>query len=394
MLFGILKKVAARRRDLKLIVTSATMDSERFSSFFGNVPVYHIPGKTFPVEAYFSRDHTEDYVEAAVKQTIEIHLSYPPGDILAFMTGQEDIEATCSLIRERLEQMDVPDLPELLILPIYSQLPSDLQAKIFEKAKSGARKVIVATNIAETSLTVDGILYVIDSGYIKMKVYNSKIGMDSLQVFPVSQANANQRMGRAGRTAAGVCFRLYTETAYFKELLPATVPEIQRTNLANVVLLLKSLGVDNLLDFDFIDPPPQENILNSMYQLWVLGALDNVGNLTPLGKKMAEFPLDPALSKMLIVAEEAGCSSEIVTVVSMLSVPSVFYRPKSREEEADQIREKFNVPESDHLTLLHLYQQWKANRFSSNWCDDNFIHYKAMIKVREVRGQVIFYILI
>jgi pre-mRNA-splicing factor ATP-dependent RNA helicase DHX38/PRP16 len=165
----------------------------------------------------------------------------------------------------------------------------------------------------------------------------------------------NQRAGRAGRTGPGACYRLYTDTVFRNELLENNIPEIQRTNLANVVLLLKSLNVDNLLEFDFMDPPPQDNILNSMYQLWILGALDNTGNLTEMGRKMVEFPLDPPLSKMLIMSEKFGCSQEMLTIVSMLSVPSIFFRPKGREQESDQAREKFYVPESDHLTYLHVY---------------------------------------
>uniref|UniRef100_A0A7S4HNM3 RNA helicase n=1 Tax=Vannella robusta TaxID=1487602 RepID=A0A7S4HNM3_9EUKA len=389
VLLGILKNVVGTgRTDLRLIVTSATMDAEKFANFFGGIPIFTIPGRTFPVEKLFSKCPQEDYVEAAVKQALTIHLSEGPGDILIFMTGQEDIEITCFAIHERLSELG-DDIAPLLILPIYSQLPSDLQAKIFEKAEEGTRKVIVATNIAETSLTVDGIYYVIDSGYCKLKVYNPRIGMDSLQIFPVSQANANQRAGRAGRTGPGKCFRLFTETAYHHEMLSATVPEIQRTNLANVVLLLKSLDVDNLLEFGFMDPPPQENILNSMYQLWVLGALDNTGELTALGRKMVEFPLDPPLSKMLIVSEELGCSAEIVIIVSMLSVPTVFFRPKDRQEESDAAREKFMVAESDHLTLLHVYQQWRQHHHSSAWCNEHFVHSKAMYKVREVRSQLL-----
>jgi pre-mRNA-splicing factor ATP-dependent RNA helicase DHX38/PRP16 len=204
------------------------------------------------------------------------------------MTGQEDIEVCCGVIRERLAQVD--NAADLAVLPIYSQMPADLQAKIFEPTEDGRRKCIVATNIAETSLTVDGIMYVIDSGFSKLKVYNPRIGMDALQITPVSQANAGQRAGRAGRTGAGSAYRLYTEFAYRDEMFPNTIPEIQRTNLANTVLLLKSLGVKDLLQFDFMDPPPQDNILNSCYQLWVLGALDNVGELTALGRKMSDFP--------------------------------------------------------------------------------------------------------
>jgi pre-mRNA-splicing factor ATP-dependent RNA helicase DHX38/PRP16 len=250
VLFGTLKKVVARRRDLKLIVTSATLNAERFSSFFGGVPVFHIPGRTFHVEKYYAKMPVEDYVDAAVKQVLTIHLSNPPGDILVFMTGQEDIEATCQVIAERVATLD--GVPPLLLLPMYSQLPADLQAKIFEGAQNGTRKCIVSTNIAETSLTVDGIKYVIDCGYCKLKVYNPRIGMDALQMTPESQANANQRAGRAGRTGPGYCYRLFTERQYVSELLVNQIPEIQRTNLGNVVLLLKSLGVDNLLAFDFM----------------------------------------------------------------------------------------------------------------------------------------------
>ncbi|KAL9324599.1 hypothetical protein ACSQ67_009456 [Phaseolus vulgaris] len=344
VLFGILKKVVARRRDFKLIVTSATLNAQKFSNFFGSVPIFHIPGRTFPVNILWSKTPVEDYVEGAVKQAMTIHITSPPGDILIFMTGQDEIEAACYALAERMEQMMSSSnkvVPKLLILPIYSQLPADFQAKIFEKAEDGARKCIVATNIAETSLTVDGIFYVIDSGYGKMKVYNPRMGMDALQVFPVSRAAANQRAGRAGRTGPGTCYRLYTESAFLNEMLPSPVPEIQRTNLGNVVLLLKSLQVENLLDFDFMDPPPQDNILNSLYQLWVLGALNNAGGLTDLGWKMVEFPLDPTLAKMLLMGEQLGCLEEVLTIVSMLSVPSVFFRPKDRAEESDAARERF-----------------------------------------------------
>uniref|UniRef100_A0A7S0V1P2 RNA helicase n=1 Tax=Polytomella parva TaxID=51329 RepID=A0A7S0V1P2_9CHLO len=390
VLFGILRDVVTRRRDFKLIVTSATLDAEKFSAFFGGVPVFTIPGRTFPVEILWSRTVQEDYVEAAVKQAITIHLRDGPGDILIFMTGQEEIETCCYAIAERVEQMKATaNIPELLVLPIYSQLSSDLQAKIFDAAPEGVRKVIVSTNIAETSLTVDGIYYVIDSGFVKIKVYNPKVGMDALQVFPVSRAAAGQRAGRAGRTGPGTCYRLYTESAYEHEMLAMNVPEIQRTNLANVVLLLKTLKVDNVLDFRFMDPPPKDNVVNSMHQLWVLGALDNTGALTSIGRVMAEFPLDPPLARMLVAGATLGCLNESVTIVAMLSVPSVFFRPSDRIEESDAAREKFMVPESDHLTLLHIYQQWKANGYRSDWCERHFLHGKGLKKAKEVRAQLL-----
>lgn len=386
VLMGLIKKVLARRRDLKLIVTSATMNAERFSRFYGGAPEFFIPGRTFPVDIQFSRSPCEDYVDSAVKQVLAVHVSQGPGDILVFMTGQEDIEITCELVAERLKLLNDP--PKLSILPIYSQMPADLQAKIFDRAPPGVRKVIVATNIAETSLTVDGIMYVVDAGFSKLKVYNPRMGMDTLQITPISQANASQRAGRAGRTGPGKCFHLYTERAFRDEFYIQTIPEIQRTNLANTVLLLKSLGVKDLLDFDFMDPPPQDTITTSLFDLWALGALNNIGDLTSLGKTMTAFPMDPSLAKLIITSEEYGCSEEMLTIVSMLSVPSVFYRPKERQEESDAAREKFFVPESDHLTLLHVYTQWKINGYSDGWCTKHFLHPKALRRAKEIRDQL------
>ncbi|KAI1279187.1 P-loop containing nucleoside triphosphate hydrolase protein [Xylaria sp. FL0933] len=367
VLLGLFNKILQRRRDLKLIVTSATMNSKRFSDFFGGAPEFTIPGRTFPVDIMFHRSPVEDYVDQAVQQVLSIHVSMGPGDILVFMTGQEDID----------------------ILPIYSQMPADLQAKIFDRAPPGVRKCIVATNIAETSLTVDGIMYVVDAGFSKLKVYNPRMGMDTLQITPISQANAGQRAGRAGRTGPGRAFRLFTEKAFKDELYIQTIPEIQRTNLSNTVLLLKSLGVRDLLDFDFMDPPPQDTITTSMFDLWALGALDNLGELTDLGAKMNAFPMDPSLAKLLIMSEEYGCSEEMLTIVSMLSVPNVFYRPKERQEESDAAREKFFVPESDHLTYLHVYSQWKSNGYSDGWCTRHFLHPKSLRRAKEIRDQLL-----
>eukprot|EP00798_Chlamydomonas_sp_ICE-L_P027222 gene27222-2471_t len=358
VLFGILKKVVARRTDFRLIVTSATLDSKKFAEFFGSAPVFSIPGRTFPVETMWSRTVQEDYVEAAVKPRRD-------RDHLLLSHGEAGVN--------EVRWAD------------YPRIAADLQSKIFDAAGEGERKVIVSTNIAETSLTVDGILYVIDTGYVKMKVFNPKMGMDSLQVFPISQAAAGQRLGRGGRTGPGVCYRLYTEGAFRHEMLATNVPEIQRTNLANVVLLLKSLKVDNLLDFGFMDPPPKDNILNSMYQLWWLGALDNTGGLTQTGKQMVEFPLEPALAKLLLSGTVLGCGNETLTIVSMLSVPSVFFRPNDRAEESDAAREKFFIPETVEEQRL---QQWKNNSYRADWCDRHFLHAKGLRKAKEVRTQL------
>jgi pre-mRNA-splicing factor ATP-dependent RNA helicase DHX38/PRP16 len=384
VLFGLLKRLSNKRRDLKIIITSATMDADKFSLFFNNAPIFSIPGRTFPVEIFYSETVIEDYVDMVVKKALEVHISEPPGDILIFMTGQEDIEAVCYLLADRLVKSRTT--LGLRILPIYSQLNSEAQTRIFEQVKE--RKCIVATNIAETSLTLDGVKYVIDSGFCKLKVYNPRIGMDALQVTPISQANANQRSGRAGRTGPGKCFRVYRSSAYREEMLTNNVPEIQRTNLSNVVLLLKSLNVEEIMNFDFMDSPPEDTLLNAMYQLWVLGALDDLGKLTLLGRKMAEFPLDPSMSKILLVSEKLGCSEEALTVVAMLSVPKIFNRPKNQEAEADAAREKLMIPESDHLTMYNVFKRWKENDQSRIWCEQNFIQFKSMKKVKEIRLQL------
>ncbi|MEE6509572.1 hypothetical protein FKM82_026909 [Ascaphus truei] len=238
VLFGLLKKTVQKRPDMKLIVTSATLDAVKFSQYFYEAPIFTIPGRTYPVEILYTKEPETDYLDASLITVMQIHLTEPPGDILVFLTGQEEIDTACEILYERMKSLG-PDVPELIILPVYSALPSEMQTRIFDPAPPGSRKVVIATNIAETSLTIDGIYYVVDPGFVKQKVYNSKTGIDQLVVTPISQAQAKQRAGRAGRTGPGKCYRLYTERAYRDEMLTTNVPEIQRTNLASTVLSLK-----------------------------------------------------------------------------------------------------------------------------------------------------------
>jgi len=389
VLFGLLKNAVKRRPELKLIVTSATLDAEKFSSYFFNSHIFTIPGRTFPVEILYSKDPEQDYVEASLMTVLQIHLTEPSGDILLFLTGQEEIDTACQILHERMQKLESMSPPPLIILPVYSALPSEMQTMIFEPPPPGCRKCIVATNIAEASLTIDGIYFVVDPGMAKTKTYNAKTGMDALVITPVSQANARQRAGRAGRTGPGKCYRLYTEGAYRNEMLPTSVPEIQRTNLANVVLLLKAMGVNDMLSFDFMDPPPVETLINAMENLWTLGALDDEGLMTKLGRKMAEFPMEPNLSKMLLTAVDLRCSDEIMTIVAMLSVQNVFYRPKDKQAMADQKKARFHQPEGDHCTLLEVYKGWAHNRFSNPWCYENFIQARALRRSQDVRKQLI-----
>ncbi|XP_076615856.1 ATP-dependent RNA helicase DHX8-like isoform X2 [Chaetodon auriga] len=388
VLFGLLKKTIQKRKDMKLIVSSATLDAVKFSQYFFEAPIFTIPGRTFPVEILYAREPETDYLDASLITVMQIHLTEPPGDILVFLTGQEEIDTACELLYERMKSLG-PDVPELIILPVYSALPSEMQTRIFDPAPPGSRKVIIATNIAETSLTIDGIYYVVDPGFVKQIVYNSKTGIDQLVVTPISQAQAKQRSGRAGRTGPGKCYRLYTERAYRDEMLVSNVPEIQRTNLASTVLSLKAMGINDLLSFDFMDAPPMETLIIAMEQLYTLGALDDEGLLTRLGRRMAEFPLEPMLCKMLIMSVHLGCSEEMLTIVSMLSVQNIFYRPKDKQALADQKKTKFFQLEGDHLTLLAVYNSWKNNKFSNPWCFENFIQARSLRRAQDIRKQML-----
>ncbi|KAK3378922.1 ATP-dependent RNA helicase DHX8 [Lasiosphaeria ovina] len=388
VLFALLKKTVKSRPDLKIIVTSATLDADKFSEYFNACPIFTIPGRTFPVEILYSREPESDYLDAALTTVMQIHLTEPMGDILLFLTGQEEIDTSCEILYERMKALG-PNVPDLLILPVYSALPSEMQSRIFDPAPPGSRKVVIATNIAETSITIDHIYYVVDPGFVKQNAYDPKLGMDSLVITPISQAQANQRAGRAGRTGPGKCFRLYTEAAFQSEMLPTTIPDIQRQNLSNTILMLKAMGINDLLRFDFMDPPPVNTMLTALEELYALAALDDEGLLTRLGRKMADFPMDPSLAKGLIASVEKGCSDEMVTIVAMLNFPNVFYRPKEKQTQADQKKAKFHDPHGDHLTLLNVYNSWKTSGYSSPWCFENFIQARAMRRAKDVRDQIV-----
>ncbi|XP_025418532.1 pre-mRNA-splicing factor ATP-dependent RNA helicase DHX15 isoform X3 [Sipha flava] len=326
ILMGVLKEVIKQRKDLKLVIMSATLDAGKFQQYFDNAPLMNVPGRTFPVEIFYTPEPERDYLEAAIRTVIQIHMCEEvAGDILLFLTGQEEIEEACKRIKKEIDNLG-PDVGELKCIPLYSTLPPNLQQRIFEAAPpnkpNGAigRKVVVSTNIAETSLTIDGVVFVIDPGFAKQKVYNPRIRVESLLVSPISKASAQQRAGRAGRTRAGKCFRLYTEKAYKNEMQENTYPEILRSNLGSVVLQLKKLGIDDLVHFDFMDPPAPETLMRALELLNYLSALDDDGNLTDLGNIMAEFPLDPQLAKMLIASCSLSCSNEILSITAMLSV--------------------------------------------------------------------------
>ncbi|CAI0453638.1 unnamed protein product [Linum tenue] len=394
VLFGLLKEVLKNRPDLKLVVMSATLEAEKFQGYFNGAPLMKVPGRLHPVEIFYTQEPERDYLEAAIRTVVQIHMHEGRGDILVFLTGEEEIEDACRKISKEIGNLG-DQVGPVKTVPLYSTLPPAMQQKIFEPAPPPSkedgppgRKIVVSTNIAETSLTIDGIVYVIDPGFAKQKVYNPRVRVESLLVSPISKASAHQRAGRAGRTQPGKCFRLYTERSFNQDLQPQTYPEILRSNLANTVLTLKKLGIDDLVHFDFMDPPAPETLMRALEVLNYLGALDDDGNLTKLGEIMSEFPLDPQLSKMLVISSEFNCSNEILSVSAMLSVPNCFVRPREAQKVADEAKAQFGHSDGDHLTLLNVYHAFKQNNEDPSWCYDNFINYRALKNADNVREQL------
>ncbi|KAJ3413595.1 ATPdependent RNA helicase [Chytridiales sp. JEL 0842] len=325
VLLGILKKVAKKRPELRIIISSATLDAEAFCEYFNlnenqSTPekdtsvIVSIEGRMFPVEVFYLAAPCTDYIQKCVETVLEIHKKEKTGDILVFLTGKDDIDTATSLLSE-YNQND-----SMAIVPLYGGLPLEEQLKVFAPPSYSVRKVIFATNIAEASITVEGILYVIDAGLVKLKAYNPKTSLESLIVVPISKAAAQQRAGRAGRTAPGKTFRLYTEQS-FNALSDNTVPEMQRSELSAIVLQLKALGIDNVLRFDFLTPPSSESLARALELLYSMKAIDDYGRLTiPSGVQLAELPVHPVMASMLLSSANFNCSEEIITIAAMLSV--------------------------------------------------------------------------
>ncbi|TFK39329.1 P-loop containing nucleoside triphosphate hydrolase protein [Crucibulum laeve] len=403
ILMSLLKNIARKRPDLKIIVMAATLNALKFQKYFNlrsdvKVPLFKVPRSTHPIEVFYTQEPEFDYVEAAIRTVLMIHRAEDQGDILLFLTGEEEIENACRKIK--LEADDLlnqnPDsIGPLVCIPFYSSLPPQQQQRIFDSAPGPrtpngptGRKVVVSTNIAENSLTINGIVYVVDPGVSEQKVYNPRIRVESLLVSPISRASAQQRASHAGRTRSGKCFRLYTEKDFKNELEEGTFPEILRSNLSSTVLQLVKLGIKDLVRFDYIDVPAPEALMRALELLNYLAALDDDGNLTALGAIMAEFPLDPQLAKMLIVSPEFKCSNEMLTITAMMSVPNVWLRPNNQRREADAAKALLTVPDGDHLTLLNVYNQYVQNQYDKNWTWQHYLSQHALQQADNIRTQL------
>lgn len=402
-LLGLLNKILKRRPELRIIISSATLQAEEFLEFFTRRSETHaqdkpqvtgaiisIEGRTYPIDILYLESPAENYVEKAVNTVLEIHAKEPKGDILVFLTGRDEIEFAINAVAERSAQSD-PASQALLPLPLYAGLSTEQQMYVFEQAPDNTRKVIFSTNIAEASVTIDGITYVVDSGFVKERAYNPISGIETLTAVPISKAAAAQRAGRAGRTRAGTSFRLYVEETY-TSFPDANVPEIQRSNLAPFILQLGALGITNFLRFDFLTPPPAELMSRALEILYSLGALDDYCKLTrPLGMRMAELAVEPMMAKTLLSATLFRCVSEILTIAAMTSVgASVWVQSDAdRHKELESSRRKFAAEEGDHLTLLNAYEAFvSTGRREGRFCHDHNLNFKAMTRAVSIRAQL------
>lgn len=395
ILLGLVKRlVNLQASKLKILITSATLDGEKVSKFFSNCPTLNVPGKLYPVEILHCKERPTSYLESALRTAIDIHVREPEGDVLIFMTGQDDIEKLVSKLEDKVRSLDEGSCMDAIILPLHGSLPPEMQVRVFSPPPPNCRRFIVSTNIAETSLTVDGVVYVIDCGYVKQRQYNPSSGMYSLDVVQISKVQANQRAGRAGRTRPGKCYRLYPSTVYQDEFLDVTVPEIQRSSLAGSVLYLKSLDLSdiNVLKFDFLDPPSSESLEDALRQLYLIDAIDENGSITSVGKTMAELPLEPSLSRMLMEANEYGCLSQALTVAAMLSAETTLLPGRSKSTEKKRKHTSLELPDGsgwgDHIQLLQIYECWDEYDYDVNWVKDNGLQVRGMMFVKDVRKQL------
>lgn len=405
ILFGLVKELLRKNRKLKVVIMSATLNTEKFSSFFNNCPVFRIPGRLYPVQVnyLFTDDRFDDsrlcYMQHVVTQVMDIHFEQAEGDILVFLTGQWEIENVCDRLFKAAEVIDYEHdivckaVQGLMILPLYGAMATDQQQKVFAPVEGGVRRVIVATNIAATSITINGVVYVVDCGYIKQTTYNPRTGLDCLEVVPISQSEAKQRSGRAGRTQPGQCIRLYSKK-FYDSMLDSAVPEIQRASLTNVMLSLKCMGIKNVLHFDYLDPPSEKMILEALKQLYHYQAVDIDGRVTVLGHQLVQYPLQPSLARAVIRSRQLGCSETLLPIIAMLSVENTLIKPagnKKLVEEADQAHK--NLKEigggnNDFATLLTTYKLCHDSNIPQEWCKRNFVHWRSMKTAKSILEQV------
>lgn len=388
-LLGYLKRLTMKRRDLKIIITSATIDPQRFAKHFNDAPIIEVSGRTFPVDVEYRDRQTKEGesrdLQSAIADCVDEITRHDRGDILVFLSGERDI-------RETADYLSKQNLQHTEILPLLARLSAADQNKIF-KSSGGKRRIILSTNVAETSLTVPGIKYVIDSGLARISRYSWRSKIQRLPIEAISQASANQRKGRCGRVSAGVCYRLYSEDD-FNLRSEFTEPEIQRTNLAAVILQMEHLQLGHIDDFPFVEPPDSRLITDGYKLLSELGAINRHNKITPIGKQLARLPIDPKLGRVLIEAVKESCLTESLIIVSALAVQDPRERPLNKQQAADEAHKKFLDKQSDFISWLNIWQQYHQTKdeLSSNklrkWCKDNFISWLRMREWIDTHRQI------
>jgi len=391
-LLGYLRQLLVRRRDLRLVISSATLDAGAFAEFFapvvGEVPVIQVEGRMFPVDDYYLPPHTDEELSSHVARAVEwVGEVDRRGDILVFLPGEREI-------RDCAEMLEGRGFPNTEILPLFARLGMADQQRIFTLS-GNRRRIVLATNVAETSLTIPGIVYVIDTGIARVSRWIPARGMQRLQIEPVSQASARQRRGRCGRVSEGICVRLYAEED-FAERPEFTDPEIRRSSLAGVILRMKDLHLPEISDFPFLDPPSPKHIAEGYRALREVGALDKHKDLTDVGRRLARLPVDPRLGRMLIEAEKTGCLAELLVIVAGLSVPDPRERPADKQAEADRAQARWRDGESDFSGLLRLWLDLAPLRHGRGWqrnklrkfCRDHFLNFKRLTEWDNLHDEI------
>ncbi|GAB5899578.1 ATP-dependent RNA helicase HrpA [Mycolicibacterium mageritense] len=405
-LLGYLRELLPRRPDLKVIVTSATIEPERFSRHFSDAPIVEVSGRTYPVEIRYRplevpvaaddaddpddpdhevvRTEMRDPTEAIIDAVAELEAE-PPGDVLVFLSGEREIRDTSEALRAVVGQ-------NTEVLPLYARLPTADQQKVFQPSHA-TRRIVLATNVAETSLTVPGIRYVVDPGTARISRYSRRTKVQRLPIEPISQASAAQRAGRSGRTAPGVCIRLYSEED-FESRPRYTDPEILRTNLAAVILQMAALQLGDIAEFPFLDPPDARSVRDGVQLLQELGAFDAAGALTDVGRRLARLPLDPRIGRMILAADAEGCVREVLIIAAALSIPDPRERPVDREEAARQKHARFADEHSDFVSYLNLWSYLSEQRKERSgnafrrMCREEFLHYLRIREWQDLVGQL------
>ena len=388
-LLGYLKKLLPQRPDLKLIITSATIDTAIFAAHFGDAPIVEVEGRSYPVEVRYrepddSLDEEESYVDQAVDSVCDLHKAQPPEDTLIFLPTEKDIRECCALLEAKL--------PDALVLPMFGRLQAADQKKIFQQ--SSKTKIVVATNVAETSITVPGIRYVIDTGLARISQYNVRARTTSLPITRISRASADQRKGRCGRVGPGICIRLYSEEDY-ENRERYTLPEIKRSNLADVILQMISMKLGSPFEFPFIEPPHPGAIRDGYTLLKELGAIEQENRLNAIGQLMARLPIDPQISRILLAARENNCVREIKVIAPALALQDPRVRPAEKEKEADTAHQKFSHEQSDFLSLLHICDSFHAIRAKGHswnklkkFCKAHFLSFQRMREWLDLHEQL------